>query len=73
MYVSFILCTSFTVDGGWTEWRQHSPCTALKCGSGTKTLKRFCSNPSPENGGQFCVGPDIKREPCRDICPGTLV
>ena len=34
-------------------------------------LKRFCTNPTPENGGQFCNhGESFKEEPCQDICPG---
>ena len=35
-------------------------------------LKRFCTNPTPENGGQFCAGAYVKFEPCQDVCPGKV-
>ena len=71
--VHFILFYFIVVDGGWSDWREFQPCTAAKCGNGTRMLKRFCSNPTPENGGQFCAGSSIKIEPCQDICPGKIV
>ena len=72
MSVYFVYIFYFvTVDGGWSEWYEFAPCSAPKCGIGKKMLERFCSNPSPENGGQFCVGSRIKTEACQDICPGT--
>lgn len=60
------------VDGGWSEWMEFQPCTATKCGNGTKMLKRFCSNPEPENGGQFCTGRNVRIEQCQDVCPGNI-
>ncbi|XP_078364185.1 netrin receptor UNC5C-like [Oculina patagonica] len=60
------------VDGGWSEWSEFEPCTA-KCGNGTKMLKRHCSNPAPENGGQLCTGPRVKIEPCQEICPDVEI
>ena len=62
----------FTVDGGWSEWREFSPCNAPKCGTGRKMLKRWCSNPPPQKGGNLCEGSNIKYEPCQDFSPGTL-
>lgn len=56
------------VDGGWSEWREFSPCSASKCGKGKRMLKRFCNNPDPQNGGQFCSGVGFKFEECQDIC-----
>lgn len=60
------------VDGGWSAWREFSPCTALDCGNGTRMMKRHCTNPSPENGGKICKGPSFKKEFCMGNCPGTL-
>ena len=60
------------MDGGWSGWSEFSKCDA-KCGNGTKMLKRSCTNPSPENGGQLCQGRRIKVVPCQDICQGKDV
>ncbi|CAH3031318.1 unnamed protein product [Pocillopora meandrina] len=57
------------VDGGWSEWREFSPCNAPKCGTGRKMLKRWCSNPPPQKGGNLCEGSNIKYEPCQDFSP----
>ena len=60
------------VDGGWSEWHEFSPCSAGKCGKGTRMLKRYCNNPDPQNGGQFCSGVGFKVEKCQDICKGEI-
>lgn len=60
------------VDGGWSEWREFSQCSASNCGNGTRMWKRYCNNPDPKNGGQFCSGLDLKFEKCQDICQGKI-
>ncbi|CAL4115627.1 unnamed protein product, partial [Meganyctiphanes norvegica] len=45
------------VDGGWSQWDSWSECS-VKSGSGMQKRKRFCTNPSPRDGGAQCVGSD---------------
>ena len=70
--LNFFIMVLFIVDGGWSEWTEFRTCDAAKCGNGTKMLRRFCSNPEPENGGQICTGDNIKIERCQDVCPGNI-
>ena len=60
------------VDGGWSAWKEFSPCTASDCGNGIRMMRRFCTNPSPENGGKICKGIPFKTEFCMGHCPGML-
>ncbi|ESO03693.1 hypothetical protein HELRODRAFT_173392 [Helobdella robusta] len=45
------------VNGGWTEWTNWSEPTRR---SNPEELSRYryCSNPTPENGGEPCSGPE---------------
>ncbi|KAL9951953.1 hypothetical protein ACROYT_G044713 [Oculina patagonica] len=54
------------VDGGYTDW-SASECS-VKCGGGTKTLTRTCTNPPPSNGGRGCsrLGPARKTVSCNE-------
>jgi len=29
-----------------------------------QSRKRFCNNPSPQHGGQFCLGSDLSKKNC---------
>lgn len=71
-FTLFVIMLLLIVDGGWSEWAEFGPCDAPKCGNGTKTFKRICSNPEPENGGQFCTGISVKYKKCQDVCPGNI-
>jgi len=51
-------CNKTPVHGGWSEWSDYSACSH-SCGLGTKSRVRFCSSPSPKDGGNQCVG-DMK-------------
>lgn len=54
------------VDGGWSNW---SVCSA-SCGGGTQT--RTCTNPSPANGWNNCVGANTQA--CNtQVCATTWV
>ncbi|GAB6018365.1 hypothetical protein CHUAL_000082 [Chamberlinius hualienensis] len=58
-----------TIDGRWSIWSSWSSCTG-SCSVGSKTRHRVCDNPSPANGGRFCVGHPVQSEACRlPPCP----
>ncbi|XP_052077212.1 A disintegrin and metalloproteinase with thrombospondin motifs 1-like [Mytilus californianus] len=60
-------CT-FQVDGHWGSWSTAS--CSVPCGSGEEYRKRICNNPSPSNGGKYCVGNDIELSQCNlGDCP----
>ncbi|KAL5268608.1 hypothetical protein ACHWQZ_G002453 [Mnemiopsis leidyi] len=57
------------VDGGYSDYGDWSECSA-KCGGGTKTKTRTCTNPAPANGGADCVGDStLTRECNKRACP----
>ncbi|XP_065656134.1 uncharacterized protein LOC136081827 isoform X2 [Hydra vulgaris] len=59
------------VDGGLSEWGPFSECSAT-CGDGTKTRKRTCTNPTPSQNGNGCVGPLIEINNCMlGQCPAV--
>ncbi|XP_027005082.2 SCO-spondin isoform X2 [Tachysurus fulvidraco] len=43
-------------DGGLSPWGPWGPCSLTCGGLGQKVRNRSCSNPSPDYGGQDCVG-----------------
>ena len=53
-----------SVDGGWGQWSPWQPCSET-CGEGTQERYRHCDNPTPENGGQDCVGSEKDLRTCR--------
>jgi hypothetical protein len=57
-------------DGQWSTWDPWGPCSA-KCGSGTRSRNRYCTNPEPMNGGQYCSGRQIDTQPCFIDCTST--
>ncbi|XP_046580719.1 uncharacterized protein LOC124288175 isoform X8 [Haliotis rubra] len=46
------------VQGGWTHWADSYGACSVFCGGGLQviTRTRTCTNPSPANGGLYCVG-----------------
>jgi len=48
-------CTPNKINGGWCKWHKASPCSA-SCGAGTQEMVRYCSCPTPGNGGNLCTG-----------------
>ncbi|XP_044763903.1 A disintegrin and metalloproteinase with thrombospondin motifs 9 isoform X2 [Coccinella septempunctata] len=57
------------INGGWGLWSEWSECSRT-CGGGVKTSQRLCNNPIPENGGDYCIGHNIRYASCSiQQCP----
>ena len=63
----------FVVDGGWSEWKDISPCYGT-CGEGVKAQSRSCSEPTRSCGGKPCIGLSLQFVACNisSCCPGEL-
>jgi len=60
---------SCAVDGGYSDYGDWSECSA-KCGGGTQTRTRTCTNPAPAHGGAECVGDSSETQACNEApCP----
>lgn len=60
------------LDGEWTTWGCWSSCS-ITCGvNGVRRRERSCSNPSPVNGGNACIGPRFETKDC-DGMPSCAV
>ncbi|CAF3129881.1 unnamed protein product [Rotaria sp. Silwood2] len=53
------------INGNWSEWSSWSPCTRT-CGSAIQKSQRYCNNPKPENGGQYCSGQSTRIRSCEN-------
>ncbi|CAF4182472.1 unnamed protein product, partial [Rotaria magnacalcarata] len=56
------------INGSWSEWSLWSSCTRT-CGSAIQKSQRFCDNPKPENGGQYCSGQSTRIRSCEHNLP----
>ncbi|CAF4844440.1 unnamed protein product [Rotaria sp. Silwood1] len=56
------------INGNWSEWSLWSPCTRT-CGSAIQKSERYCNNPKPENGGQYCPGQSTRIQSCENNPP----
>ena len=63
MISKYIFQPIHIVSGVWAEWEQWTQCTNA-CGIGERIRKRDCSNPAPENNGEYCSGPRSEKEYC---------
>nr|XP_022299574.1 SCO-spondin-like isoform X2 [Crassostrea virginica] len=64
-YKSCLVRSCPIVNGGWTSWTSwhaYTPCSRT-CGSGSRSFIRwrYCTNPSPQNGGRTCNGASVAR------------
>ncbi|XP_063675855.1 coadhesin-like [Bolinopsis microptera] len=60
------------VNGGWTDFGGWSKCSK-KCGTGTQTGTRSCTNPTPEHGGKDCEGLHTGTQSCNtQHCPSKI-
>ncbi|KAK3738877.1 hypothetical protein QZH41_014661 [Actinostola sp. cb2023] len=56
------------VDGGWSDYSDWPSCSK-KCGGGTQTRTRTCTNPAPAHGGKDCIGDGKESRDCnKDKC-----
>ena len=64
----------FTIaNGRWSEWGAWSTCSTT-CGRGTWTRYRSCDNPTPANGGSYCLGIISEMTQCyKPTCPSIYV
>lgn len=64
LLISFLL-----VDGGWSDWSNWTECT-VTCSGGVRSRTRECNKPSPQYGGQYCMGNSSDTEACNtEVCP----
>lgn len=57
------------VNGGWSSWSSWSECHP-RCSKAGQKRTRTCTNPTPMNGGQMCLGPAQQKMDCNIGCPG---
>ncbi|XP_028321569.1 A disintegrin and metalloproteinase with thrombospondin motifs 8-like [Gouania willdenowi] len=51
------------VHGGWSSWGPWQQCSKT-CGGGVEFSYRECSNPVPQNGGNYCEGQRVQYQSC---------
>lgn len=49
------------IHGSWSCWSAWSSCSG-----GQRSRRRSCSNPTPQNGGQHCIGEPTESSDCED-------
>ena len=56
--------------GDWEPWEscERSPESSSLYGTGTRKRKRYCDDPPPVCGGDFCVGTNNETGNCRGTC-----
>ncbi|TTA54982.1 A disintegrin and metalloproteinase with thrombospondin motifs 7 [Bagarius yarrelli] len=54
------------VNGGWGPWSEWSSCTRT-CDAGVQKSHRDCVNPTPRNGGRYCLGERRRYKICNKV------
>ncbi|XP_031160863.1 complement component C7 [Sander lucioperca] len=49
------------IHGSWACWSAWSACSGVR-----RSRRRSCSNPTPQNGGQPCIGEPTESSDCED-------
>ncbi|XP_065195255.1 coadhesin-like [Sycon ciliatum] len=52
------------VEGGWSQWSPIMSACSAGCGTGSRTLRRYCNMPEPRYGGLNCSGEGERNESC---------
>lgn len=67
-------CLSGAIDGGFATWTSWTTCSeSTYCLQGSSSRTRSCTNPTPANGGDDCVGLSEDKRDCpteADGCSG---
>jgi hypothetical protein len=67
LYISLFTMYSFvyagTEIGEWSTWSPWAECTVI-CGGGVRIRSRSCTDPPPQNGGDYCEGMAVDSEQC---------
>ncbi|VDK41458.1 unnamed protein product, partial [Taenia asiatica] len=60
------------VDGGWSAWEEWGACSR-PCGGGVQFSRRECTSPEPKNGGEHCLGTNVRVRSCNvQNCPESV-
>uniref|UniRef100_A0A5K3F8S5 Peptidase M12B domain-containing protein n=1 Tax=Mesocestoides corti TaxID=53468 RepID=A0A5K3F8S5_MESCO len=51
------------INGGWSAWDEWEPCSR-PCGGGVQFSRRQCISPEPQNGGEHCLGTNVRVRSC---------
>ncbi|KAK3740919.1 hypothetical protein QZH41_006085 [Actinostola sp. cb2023] len=61
--------TDDDVDGKWSPWGPYGDCDK-KCGGGSQSRSRTCTNPAPQGEGKQCAGDAQSTQACNThYCP----
>ena len=56
----------------WSAWGPWNHCSKT-CGDGTKERFRSCSDPTPQYGGDDCLGTETESDHCNiQPCPSKI-
>ena len=58
------MCSSISVDGGWSDWTPWSVCSEA-CGPGFTYRTRDCDRPPQKGTGRPCVGDVQLNQTCK--------
>ncbi|CDS42751.1 a disintegrin and metalloproteinase with [Echinococcus multilocularis] len=60
------------IDGGWSAWEEWGTCSR-PCGGGVQFSRRECTSPEPQNGGEHCLGTNVRVRSCNiQNCPDSV-